>query len=162
MFTSSYTIFRPEASSCWVPVLNKWLSGHTYCISSVVLYLCNNVQDVSTNICTYTVYFLAVLQVMWTFASFSSGGRVGGDSCFRNQECSLGSSSVRVILCEHIMMSQGPELLLRTAAHQWCGNERKMVSWGVHKDNRNQNAYATMTIAEANQIRIKIHLEFDV
>lgn len=51
-------------------------------------------------------------------------GRDGelNDSCFRHQECRLGSSSVRVIPCDHIVMSQGHKILPRIVAHLCWGN----------------------------------------
>lgn len=53
------------------------------------------------------------------------------DQCFRNQECRLGSSSVRVILCHHTVMSQGDELLPGIVAHLWCGREREVTIYFI-------------------------------
>lgn len=43
--------------------------------------------------------------------------------CFRIQEYRKGSSSLRVILCDHIVMSHGHELLPGIVAHLWRGRE---------------------------------------
>lgn len=51
------------------------------------------------------------------------------DWCFRNQECRLDSSSVRVISCDHIVMSQGHELLPGIVAHLWRGKERERLQY---------------------------------
>lgn len=83
--------------------------------------------------CIYTVHFYVILQLMWTFASFSYfwGEVERHDSCFRNQECRLGSSSVRLILCDHIVMSQGHEILPGIVAHLcWVRERLQYLSWG--------------------------------
>lgn len=73
-----------------------------------------------------TVHFHVILQLMCTLSSL---GPFWGEverhnySCFRHQECRLGSSSVRVIPCDHIVMSQGHKILPRIVAHLCNGGQ---------------------------------------
>lgn len=72
------------------------------------------------------------------------GGERHSDSLFGNQECRLGSSLVREILCDHTEMSQAHEILPGIVAYTCYGRGGDDWVVGVyHKDHSAGNDTGT-------------------
>lgn len=77
--------------------------------------------DSATSLFVSTVYFHLILSLMHHLVAPEWKVEGGGSDCgFRNQECRL-----KVISCDHIVMSQDHELLPGIAAHLWCSKVRE-------------------------------------